>query len=162
MLAGGASAFADANELELEHSRREQELTQRKFAYLWRDQDIAHRKRIMQWKQIDFKRRMVDSKSKEVTLLAELAALVAGFQMIMFYENQLADVGTYLFSQALLTVHGILCLFVSCVNIFVMVFASIINFQVIIVIPSGAAMQTLLANCKLLFPRRCCAVCGIR
>ena len=37
MLAGGASAFADANELELEHSRREQELTQRKFAYLCKE-----------------------------------------------------------------------------------------------------------------------------
>jgi hypothetical protein len=128
--ATGVSAYADAHQQELEASRRRQQIVQRQFSLTWRDQDMDHRERVMQWKLIDFKRQMVDAKSQELTLIAELGGLIAGFQMMMFYENQLVDPGTYWLADALLAVSGILALFVSCLNIFIMVFASIINFQV--------------------------------
>ena len=126
----GFAAFADAAENELEATRRNLQSVQRKFSLAWREQDILHRKRTRQWKQIDFKRSLVDAKAKQVALLAELGGLIGGFQMIMFYENQLVDPSTYWFEDAFLAALGMLCLFVSCLNICVMVFASIINFQV--------------------------------
>jgi hypothetical protein len=132
VLASALAAKADNDEQQLEIARREHAALQRQFYSTWRGQDIDHRKLMKQWKLINFKRQLVDSKSKELTMLAELGGLIAGFQMIMFFENQLVDPGTYWFADALLAISGVLALFVSCLNIFIMVFASIINFQVII------------------------------
>ena len=126
------SAKADHDQKLLEIARRDTEILQRQFEWTWRKQDVDHRRRVREWKMINFKRQMVDSKSKELTLLAELGGLIAGFQMLMFFENQLVDPGTHWFADAVLAVSGVLALFVSCLNIFIMVFASIINFQVII------------------------------
>ncbi len=126
-----AEALAVSKENELETTRHNVQLTQREYSLVWREQDNMHRDRIRRWKQIDFKRSMVDAKSKQVALLAELGGLMGGFQMIMFYENQLVDPGTYWFEDAFLAALGMLCLFVSCLNICIMVFASILNVQVL-------------------------------
>ncbi len=42
----GIAAFADAQENELEASRRHLQITQRNYILAWREQDVVHRSRI--------------------------------------------------------------------------------------------------------------------
>ncbi|EKX47865.1 hypothetical protein GUITHDRAFT_106414 [Guillardia theta CCMP2712] len=61
-----------------------------------------------------------------MTVIAETSALIAGFQMIMFYELPQPSLTEYEFSSVLLAVWGLLCLFVACTNLCVLFAAMII------------------------------------
>ncbi|KAJ1490696.1 hypothetical protein T484DRAFT_1883794 [Baffinella frigidus] len=83
------------------------------------------------WFMIDKKRVYVDEMAKQLTLLAEGAALLAGFQMMMFYELQLAPVDEHLYQDALLAIWGASCLFNISLCLCVMVVSALGMFTVL-------------------------------
>jgi hypothetical protein len=82
-------------------------------------------------RMIDHKRHHVDTRSGQLSILAEFAALMNAFQMIVLYEIGMPDVATYEFSDVLLATWGVSCCIVACVNCGVMLIATLTNFAIL-------------------------------
>mmetsp|Transcript_29371 Transcript_29371/g.72509 ORF Transcript_29371/g.72509 Transcript_29371/m.72509 type:complete len:528 (-) Transcript_29371:88-1671(-) len=130
-MASGMSAMADKQQNDLQAQWRLETITHREYCLRWRTEDMYFMELEKEWRETDNKRHAVDEKSKQVTLMAELCALLAGFQMMMFYETELQAVSEYWYSTVLLSIWGIMCVSVSCLYITVMVVAGMINFSVL-------------------------------
>lgn len=63
-------------------------------------------------------------------LLAELCSLIAGFQIMMFYETALPSLGEVWYSDVLLSLWGVSCLAVACSYIMIMVSGGIMSFGI--------------------------------
>lgn len=131
MAAAGAAALATTVHFDLERLWQEEAAEQKALYLEWKEKDEEFRKIEKQWREIECKRYYADEKSKQLSMLAELGAWIGGFQMMMLYEQELPSLHDHTYSHALLLVWGISCMGVSCVMIYIMVVASIINFEVV-------------------------------
>ena len=82
-------------------------------------------------RMVDHKRHHVDTRSGQLSILAEFAALMNAFQMIVLYEIGMPDVVTYQFSDVFLAVWGVSCCAVACINCGVMLIATLTNFAIL-------------------------------
>lgn len=83
-----------------------------------------------QW-QVDQKRHYVNEKSRQLSLLAEVCALLAAFSTIMLYELGLPSPSDYWYSDVLLALWAISTLSVPCINLCIMVISAMINFEIL-------------------------------
>ena len=82
-------------------------------------------------RMVDHKRHHVDTRSGQLTILAELAALMNAFQMIILYEISMPDPATFELPTVIPAVWGASCCVVACTNCGVMLIATFINFSIL-------------------------------
>ena len=80
---------------------------------------------------VNHKRHHVDTRVGQLSILAELAALMNAFQMIVLYEIGIPDVSVYRFQDFFLAIWGFSCCSVACVNCGIMLMATFISFSIL-------------------------------
>eukprot|EP00960_Hanusia_phi_P053211 761911-Hanusia_phi.AAC.4 len=130
MADGGVACGEGGKESELHlkvlEAINENRQVQRRNARRWRAKEVGFWGWEKFWHGVDSKRRYTDERVRHMTVIAETSALIAGFQMIMFYELPQPSLTEYEFSSVLLAVWGVLCLAVACANLCVLFAAMII------------------------------------
>jgi hypothetical protein len=92
----------------------------------WRRREVRFREREQHWWAVDRKRLYTDRRAEHLAILAELAAFVAGFQMVMLYELEFPGLDEYWYSSVLLALFGLSCLTVACANICIVFLANLL------------------------------------
>ena len=96
-----------------------------------RKEDLIQRKYVNQRMLIDDARRLVDKKSEQLKSIAEIAALIGGFAMVVLVETSIDDTKT---SSTLLFIFGlftalVVCLMFLCLIISALMLVTVLNFD---------------------------------
>jgi len=130
-LLDGAAALADRQQMDLSAQVREDATVHRQYEVLWRKENVRLKNLEKYRRKVDHKRHLVNEKTRQLSLLAELSALQAAFQMIMLYEQELPSVTEVWYADPLLAVWGVGSLSVACVDLCIMAVAAFVNFDVL-------------------------------
>jgi hypothetical protein len=82
-------------------------------------------------RMVNHKRHHVDTRVGQLSILAELAALMNAFQMIVLYEIGMPDLNVYRFQDYFLAIWGFSCCSVACINCGIMMLATFMNFSIL-------------------------------
>lgn len=126
-----AEAVASREQMRLTQQLREEEMKYRSFEMEWKEKDYRWKLWEMHQWQVDQKRHYVNEKSRQLSLLAEVCALLAAFSTIMLYEQGLPAPSDYWHSDVLLALWAVSTLSVPCINLCIMVISAMINFEIL-------------------------------
>lgn len=127
LVQGVVSSHADNQQLRLRENHAKSRQASHKLKQEWRRVNIEYKELDKARRSLLQKRHFVDEKSKQLSLLAELASLVAAFQMIVLYEQELPPVSDHRYADVVLALWGTSCLVVSGIDILVMFIAALLN-----------------------------------